>query len=153
MDKFTATGRPFKEPSERDKAAGAFDMVAVGDGGGGFGATGPANILPVRYTDESLISVPVLPPGQIGRAPEEKKKHFWSSRRSSRNSDFIIKEIPRGDYLKYYAKDDDGAYIGTEDPAKDCILKGDDYERYRGAGLTFSNDLGGGSSKASDVVR
>jgi hypothetical protein len=133
MERFTATGRPLKEQTDGEKAAFAYGMVASGEVGGSAGVA--PNFLPVKFTDESLIPVAVIPPDQVGKnvGPEEsKKKRFWQSRRASRNSDFIIKQIPRGEYLKYYAKDDDGVYIGTEDPAKDCMLKGADVARYRG---------------------
>lgn len=34
-----------------------------------------------------------------------------------------MKDMTRTEYLKHYALDGYGRYIGTEDPAPDCILK------------------------------
>jgi hypothetical protein len=34
-----------------------------------------------------------------------------------------VKMMPRGEYLKYYAKDEEGNYIGSEEPAEDCSLR------------------------------
>lgn len=42
-----------------------------------------------------------------------------------------MRQITRGEYLKHYAKDDNGRYIGSEEPAADCILKGEDVAKYR----------------------
>ncbi len=101
----------------------------------------PANFLPVRFHDDSLIPVPVLRPEDVGKVePQKSKKTFWSSRRKSENANFTIKHMPRGDYLKHYAKDPDtGLYIGSEEPAADCILRGDDVMKYRKAALQFEN--------------
>jgi hypothetical protein len=131
MDRFTATGRPLRQQTDGEKAAFGFGMVAFGDVGGSAGVC--PNWLPVKFTDESIIPVAVLKPEQVGKHLElkDKKKHFWQSRRASRNDEFLIKQMPRGEYLKYYAKDDAGSYIGTEHPAEDCILKGGDVAKYR----------------------
>ena len=89
--------------------------------------------------------MPVLRPEDIGKADGHKvKKSFFSSRRKSENSNFVIKQVQRGEYLKFYAKDERGRYVGTEEPAVDCILKGEDARRYRDGVGEWKNDLGGG---------
>ncbi|ETN36314.1 uncharacterized protein HMPREF1541_08591 [Cyphellophora europaea CBS 101466] len=148
MDRFTATGRPFKASTERDKASAAFTSVMASDTGGIAGV----NHLPVKFTDDSLIPVAVLPPNSSAPAETSKKQWFWSRRRSE-NSNFIMKKMPRRDYLKHYAKDDNGRYCGTEAPAEDCILRGEDVGKYRPHSLTFRNEMGGTSSKKDNVVR
>lgn len=143
---FTATGRPLR-------ASNAFNQGGFAGGMAGaesFGRSAP-NLLPVRFTDNSMISVPVLPhaeptkvddtassiytdysDGPIKEQPKSRSRFSLSSsfrRKSSskaRGQDFIIKEMTRGNYLKFYAKDDDGRYIGTEEPAVDCILSNED---------------------------
>ena len=102
----------------------------------------PANFLPVKFHDDSLIPVPVLRPEDVGKAEPHKKKAFLSSRRKSENANFTVRHIPRREYLKYYAKDpDSGSYIGSEDPAADCILRGDDVIKYRREALNFENAI------------
>lgn len=135
MRRFTATGRPFV-------ADDAYQSTWAGFTDGDFipGAATGKN-LPLKYTDESVISVPCLrpPPEEpIPEATDKKKK--WLRRISSRHSsdsvddpkNFIIKRMTRGEYLKHYCMDEQDNYAGTEEPAEDCILKGKDLEKYRG---------------------
>ena len=137
MQHFTATGRPFKPPNP-SKEGYAMNAVA---GTESWGAA-PANFLPVKFHDDSLIPVPVLRPEDVGKAEPHKKKAFLSSRRKSENANFTVRHIPRREYLKYYAKDpDSGSYIGSEDPAADCILRGDDVIKYRREALNFENAI------------
>jgi hypothetical protein len=148
MDRFTATGRPFKEPSRREKAATTFDLVMASDS---VLSTAGVNHLPVKFTDKSVISIPVLPKGGA-QIETPKKKRFWS-RRKSENNNFVMKEMTRGEYLKNYAKDDQGKYTGTEDPAEDCILRGEDIEKYRPV-TTFRNDIeAAGDAEGDGVIR
>jgi len=157
--RFTATGRPWVPPSKHEKAQ--FAMTGIG-----FAhafVQGAPQLLPFRFTDDSIISVPVLRPEDVGsyahRAPvvDGTKKKFWQSRRKSRdgglNEKFIIKKMTRGDYLKHYAKDDEGRYCGTEEPAADCLLRGPDLEKWRGGGVaetgSFRNEIED-SSEMSD---
>ena len=114
MQRFTATCRPYNAPTKSDKHANTMNSIAVAESWG----RGPANLLPRRYDDNSLISVPALRPEDVGKVEGHKKekKSFFSSRRKSENSKFVMKQIPRGEYLAHYAKDDDGKYIGTEEP-------------------------------------
>ncbi|ETI21871.1 hypothetical protein G647_05940 [Cladophialophora carrionii CBS 160.54] len=51
---------------------------------------------------------------------------------SARRVNIDMRQVTRMEYLKHYAKDDQGGYIGTEDPAEDCILNGEDLARWRG---------------------
>lgn len=138
MQHFTATGRPFKPPNPKKEAYITNAITATET----WGAS-PANFLPVKFHDDSLIPVPVLRPEDVGKAePHKKKKSFLSSRRKSENANFTIKHIPRAEYLKHYAKDaDSGSYIGSEDPAADCILRGDDVIKYRREALKFENAI------------
>ncbi|EXJ59174.1 hypothetical protein A1O7_06606 [Cladophialophora yegresii CBS 114405] len=54
--------------------------------------------------------------------------HFPSSRRVN----IKMCQVTRTEYQKHYAKDDQGGYIGTDDPAEDCILNEGDLARWRG---------------------
>ncbi|RMZ79719.1 hypothetical protein DV738_g3183, partial [Chaetothyriales sp. CBS 135597] len=145
MQSFTATGRPFKPRDKNDKKGGAW--LALGnDMSLGHGAP---DLLPQRYDDTSLITVPVMRPEDIGTANghvTEKKRSLFSSRRRSENSQFVMKKIPRGEYLKHYAKDEAGQYVGTDEPAADCILRGEDVAKYRGKNgplyQTHGDDVG-----------
>ena len=148
LQRFTATGRPYKAPNATKEG---YAMNAI-SGTESFGAA-PANLLPVKFTDESLIPVPVLRAEDVGKAePQKTKKSFWSSRRKSQNASFTMKHIPRGEYLKHYAKDDNGAYIGTEEPAADCILRGDDLIKYRRPVLAFENRVQDNATTQDDKV-
>lgn len=146
MMRFTATGRPFV-PEDRYQST----WNGLGNADAFQGTAGKT--LPFKYTDESFISVPCLKPRaqesatSIGE-PNEKKPKWWR-RKSSTSSNsvndpnnFTMKKIQRGDYLKHYAKDEQGDYIGTEEPAEDCILRGKDLERYRSSkDAMFQNEI------------
>ena len=152
MQRFTATGRPFNPPTKSDKHGWAMNSVAQGE----HILSGPANLLPQRYTDDSLISVPVMRPEDIDKPAEstKPKKSLFSSRRKSENTNFVIKKIPRGEYLKHYAKDEGNKYVGTEEPARDCILRGEDVEKYRKGGIEYKHEVGrsGGKEERDDGV-
>ncbi|KAK5946629.1 hypothetical protein PMZ80_000772 [Knufia obscura] len=139
LQSFTATGRPITKTSASMKGTG-LDGLNSADA---FGAGAP-NLLPFRFTDESIISVPVLPPPDISESKlaasdsdeddnpikglKPKSRFSFSSFRRKSSSkkdkkpDFVMKDMTRAEYLKHYAKDDNGKYIGTEEPASDCIL-------------------------------
>ncbi|KAF7503378.1 hypothetical protein GJ744_003942 [Endocarpon pusillum] len=134
MTRFTATGRPFKPENHYQSTwAGLADAPQAV----------PGKTLPWKFRDESLISVPCLRPksqeeGIVpGEANKKNNKRWWRRRplmSNGRMNDldkFVMRRIQRGEYLKHYAKDEQGAYIGTEGPAEDCILRGDDLETYR----------------------
>lgn len=94
--------------------------------GHGFGTTAVANTLPFKYTDASIITIPItisdLPgeplPGEnppIPDPPPEKKGGFFRRLSASHSSEKTKKEIKavkmtRGEYLKYWAKDEKGQY-------------------------------------------
>ena len=156
MTRFTATGRPFEPENHYQSTwAGLADAPhAV-----------PGKTLPWKFTDESLISVPCLRrrPQEDRFAPGEankKNKRRWWRRRSSTSNggmnnpdNFVMRKIQRGEYLKHYAKDEQGTYIGTEEPAEDCILRGDDLETYRsGRDKMFRNEIVGNGLKRPALV-
>lgn len=87
--------------------------------GGGFGDSGAgANLLPPAFTDKSLVRIPIklkdLNPNPVQEAP--KKKGFF--RKSSSAQDEIkVVMMSRGDYLKYWAKGEDGNFLpSVEEP-------------------------------------
>lgn len=146
MMRFTATGRPFVADNRYQST---WSGLASGDAPEGV----PGRTMPWKYTDESLISVPCLRPrpqdsvSTSGEANVQKKK-WWRRKSSTANSsvndldNFVLKKVQRGEYLKHYAKDEQGNYIGTEPPAKDCILRGKDLEKYRsGKDMEFRNEI------------
>lgn len=114
---------------------------------------GAPNLLPFKFTDDSIISIPVLPPQDFSETkladsdddeyndslktkPKGRMSFFRRKSSSSTKKDkkgaFIMKDVTRADYLKYYAKDEKGNYIGTSDPAPDCILNSEqDKMKYR----------------------
>jgi hypothetical protein len=141
--RFTATGRPYKDQSQENSYNSAMNAV-MGSDTIAWG-TGPANLLPFRYTDESTLMIAVLKPHTNNLSltseynnegtPNKKSKTrnlFRRKQSTSVNDNFDTKKVTRGDYLKYYAKDEKGFYCGTDDPAADCILKQkEDLEKWR----------------------
>jgi hypothetical protein len=133
-----------------------WDAVAASVGGvapGAYGMQGdrmfgPA-LKPIEYTDDTLITVPVLESTalysqrvseEINR-PREKDKSLsgffrrtsssFSSARPGRRVNITIRRVPNLEYRKHYLKDDHGRYMGTEEPAEDCILNEEDSMRWR----------------------
>lgn len=49
---------------------------------------------------------------------------------SNQKANLTMRPVTRALYLKYYAKDENGKYMGTEDPAKDCYLNAEDSHRW-----------------------
>lgn len=139
LQSFTATGRPISKTSASRKGTGLEGLASYDS----LGAGAP-NLLPVRFTDESIISIAVLPPPDLPDAKPEAsdsdedgnpvkglkpKSRFSfsafrrkSSSKKEKKPDFVMKDMTRAEYLKHYAKDDKGNYIGTEEPASDCIM-------------------------------
>ena len=150
LQSFTATGRPISKTSASNKGTGLDGLNSAEAHG-----AGAPNLLPFRFTDQSIISVPVMPSPEAsaykstasdseedddlvkGRPKPRSKFSFSSFRRKSsskkeKTPDFVMKDMTRAEYLKHYAKDEEGKYIGTEEPASDCILntkKVDPFER------------------------
>ena len=105
--------------------------MMLGDGGAGFGVgNAGANILPPAYTDKSLVRIPIkmsdIRGSDIEQETEvkpEKKRGFFRkisssmSDRKASDNDFKVVMMSRGDYLKYWAKDEDGKFLPTvEEP-------------------------------------
>jgi hypothetical protein len=145
MMRFTATGRPYKRDNRYQTTWAGMANAHVPQGVAG-------KTLPWKYTDESLISVPCLKPRAQEPAPPagdagDKMKKWWRRKSlTSGNSlndpgNFMMKKVKRGDYLKHYAKDEQGNYMGTEEPAEDCILRGKDLDKYRGSDTKFRHKI------------
>jgi hypothetical protein len=88
--------------------------------------------------------VPIKVPRKPSDPPRKKSifKKIFSS--SDDDCDVIVKQMTRGEYLKHYAKDEEGYYIGTEEPAGDCVLKEGDRRQKHGDGVAvgkFSNEI------------
>jgi hypothetical protein len=101
---------------------------------------------PMKFTDDDIISVPIRRPtlSSSPSDPARKKSIFKKLFSSSDDGDVIIKQMTRGEYLKHYAKDEEGMYIGTEDPADDCVLKEGDRRAKHGEGVMvgkWSNEI------------
>ena len=122
MMRFTATGRP----APVFKASGLQNL-------GGHMYTAP-QLLPKRYTDESVIPAivtNVIPRARVdgsgaGAGKEKKAGGFLKKLKGAKRDEVVpggsaeapgimkVVYMPRGEYLKYFAKDLKGEYIGTE---------------------------------------
>ncbi|KAL9083120.1 MAG: hypothetical protein Q9165_008650 [Trypethelium subeluteriae] len=132
LDRFTATGQPMPR-YQHDHYT---NMMSHGSGS----TTAGANLLPFRYTDASIITIPIdlseLPPDRsaslpdspspaIDETPSEKPKEKRgragsflrriSSATQGEKEKKSKKEIKavrmtRGEYLQYWAKDEKGNY-------------------------------------------
>ncbi|KPI42095.1 uncharacterized protein AB675_5655 [Cyphellophora attinorum] len=148
LQSFTATGRSYSSPTKADKSGRAWNAYATAEALG----NGAPNLLPVRFTDESLIDVPVMRPEDVARAgfvgrngtsasqissdvgsskkdPLSSRFSFLTKRRGSsdkKKDEFVMKQMTRAEYLKHYAKDAAGRYCGTGTPAEDCILRSEE---------------------------
>jgi hypothetical protein len=58
-----------------------------------------------------------------------------------------VEMMPRGEYLKYYAKDEEENYIGSEEPAEDYSLKESDQWR---RGLVSENEALSGKNETNE---
>ena len=105
-------------------------MFAEGGGFGGSNVAG-ANLAPPGYTDDSLVHIPIkmsdisspLPTSETGDDPaiqrSEKKHHgglmsklkHIAQGTSSKHEDVMVIEMSRRDYLKYWAKGEDGKFL------------------------------------------
>lgn len=87
-------------------------------GGVGFTPQAP-QFLPVKFNDDSIIPVPVLMAKSEAKGEEKqgfigKMKGIMSGSGKEKEGKLRVVYMPRREYLKYFAKDDDGNYIGTE---------------------------------------
>ncbi|KAK5126607.1 hypothetical protein LTR85_009541 [Meristemomyces frigidus] len=113
----TLTGKPLNY--QHDPLAG-LTFADVGFVGGGDNAAG-ANLLPHGYTDKSLVRIPIkaadLEGGALPVKQVEKKGGMFSKLSSAfkdkSDGDFKIVMMSRGDYLKYWAKGEDGHFLPT----------------------------------------
>ncbi|KAK3675248.1 hypothetical protein LTR78_004758 [Recurvomyces mirabilis] len=110
----TLTGRPLEYNHD------TLTNVMLGDGGAGFTSIG-ANMLPQGYTDDSVVQIPIKlsdyeTPKENLVAPEEKRGFLRRLSNSvqikqSNNEEFKMAKMRRGDYLKYWAKGEDGNFL------------------------------------------
>jgi len=139
-----------------------------------YGPSGGRNYRPViqaaEYTDDTLIAVPVLetiaPPSQQDSGDADSREPLSAEhrpkvkdkglsgffRRRSLNPNALpntkvnvtLRQVPWKEYQKHYLKDDHGRYMGTADPADDCILNEEDTARWRGGAAreTSLSDIG-----------
>lgn len=66
---------------------------------------------------KETISVPM-----IHSVEKRNLKKLFSSERKTISQTVIVRKMPREHYLKHYAKDAEGNYVGTEKPAVDAGL-------------------------------
>lgn len=83
----------------------------------------PPQLLPKRYTDDSIIPAivsNVIPKPKQEDGNGEKKKSFLrrlsKGKEEFKSGEGILKVVymPRRDYLKHFARGTEGEYIGTE---------------------------------------
>lgn len=119
------TGKPILQPTHE-----AYTPLLVGDGMGGFtaGAAGAAgaNLLPHRYTDSSLVTIPIpvkdfedgadkdQGEGPIKGFEHPKNKSFFrrlsSDHKKDQRKDVVAVKMSREEYLSFWAKDESGKY-------------------------------------------
>ncbi|OJD36818.1 uncharacterized protein BKCO1_9000169 [Diplodia corticola] len=113
MERFTAAGRP-----KPDYQPGISNMDC-----GSFTGSGAPNLLPVRFTDKSMINVPI-PAADLWDGSEpvpqpNERRSSWIAKLGKKlgtkeKQKIVNVKMTRGEYLKYWAKDEDGNYVGTE---------------------------------------
>jgi hypothetical protein len=119
MEHFTATGRR----APKFKASGLQNL-------GGDGYTLP-QLLPKRYTDDSIIPAIVtdVVPSERTVQEEAGKKKGLLGRFKGKKEEVVggngerkgvtkVVYMPRREYLKFFAKDENGLYIGSEPQKK-----------------------------------
>lgn len=172
IQSFTATGNSYAHAQASRHSNSAMEGFTNADSMG----AGAPNLLPVRFHDDSIISIPVLRPEDVNNsashdannAPpsdgKSKKLSFFHRKSIGGGSGgkrdkqkFAMRNVTRREYLAHYAKDNDGNFVGTEEPAEDCILRGEDLVRYRrqksefGAGVAdFKNEVTTGVVAGAD---
>jgi hypothetical protein len=109
LQHFTATGRPMPAFKHQAMQNWAGDMLTL------------PQLLPKRYTDESIIPAIIVDviPREGGEVKKEKMS--WVRKLKGEVSEGDKKGLtkvvymPRGEYLKWFARDTEGHYIGKED--------------------------------------
>ena len=129
FERFTATGRPI------GTAPSAVVPGYAGALSGPDGMLSGQPILPTRFTDDSIIQVPI----RISNLhdPDDQFDEWWSTLKGettprkrgfkaalqslllrtpagAKKGQFVLLDMTRADYLRYCAKDERGKYIGTE---------------------------------------
>ena len=86
-----------------------------------------ANFLPPGYTDQSAVRIPIkmsdIDGNEVQQQPPTKKQSFLRKLSTSgfidktKNEDVKVVIMTRGDYLKYWAKGEDGKFLpGVVEP-------------------------------------
>lgn len=170
LESFSAVGRSFADAQTTRPGNSAMEGLANSDSLG----HGAPNLLPVRFHDDSVFAIPVLRPEDVKSAAAgsnatetptsdtKGRKLSFFHRKSlgggswggshDKKQKFAMRDVTRREYLAHYAKDDQGQYIGTEDPAEDCILRGEDLVRYRHRNKEFGADVEGFTSELKGGV-
>lgn len=118
----TLTGQPIAYKHD------ALTNVAVGDAGFVGGGAAGANLLPHGYTDDSIVRIPLKISDIEGEQPpakQEKKKGLMRrlsnaiSLGDKASGEIRVVTMTRGDYLKHWAKGEDGKFLPTvEEPSE-----------------------------------
>ncbi|KAI9753452.1 MAG: hypothetical protein M1835_000991 [Candelina submexicana] len=112
MQRFTATGRPMPNYNPSALASGFY---------GPFGGEAVQH-LPSKFTDDSIIHVPIpVDESSTSEIQQKERKQSWVRKigdgirgKKTGQGKFRMVKMTRGEYLKYWAKDEEGRYIGTE---------------------------------------
>lgn len=101
----------------------SFDPSISNTDFGLFTGSGVPNLLPFRFTDNSIINVPIpaeeLEDETENPIPATERRSSWIEKVGKKlgrkeKQKIVNLKMTRGEYLKYWAKDGDGNYIGTE---------------------------------------
>ncbi|KAL8668891.1 MAG: hypothetical protein Q9168_006500 [Polycauliona sp. 1 TL-2023] len=124
MQRFTAIGKP--KPQYKPSALGNMTSNFVGQA---------PQFLPQKFTDDSIIAVPIRlsaledplagsdgdSAGKGSAGPDQQQRRRSSSSKfiqklkgGGKKDDFKMVNMTRREYLMYWAKDEEGRYIGTE---------------------------------------
>ncbi|KAL5354292.1 hypothetical protein ACLOAV_000380 [Pseudogymnoascus australis] len=105
-ERFTATGRPM--PIYNNSA---WSSACV------FGPTAP-HFLPFKFTDDSIIPVVVRVCEESFKAGKEgtprKSRRSLRDRFRFKKAKVVVAMMPRREYLRHFAHDEEGRYVGTE---------------------------------------
>ncbi|OBT63319.1 hypothetical protein VE03_07204 [Pseudogymnoascus sp. 23342-1-I1] len=106
-ERFTATGRPM--PIQYNRSAWSSACV--------YGPTAP-HFLPFRFTDDSIIPVVVRVCEESFKSGVEGKprkgRRSLRDRLGFRKTKAVVAMMPRREYLRHFAHDEEGRYVGTE---------------------------------------
>ncbi|KFY45585.1 hypothetical protein V495_02896 [Pseudogymnoascus sp. VKM F-4514 (FW-929)] len=107
-ERFTATGRPMPAYNRS-----AWSSACI------YGPTAP-HFLPFRFTDDSIIPVVVrvceenFKAGVEGTHSKRRRSLRDRLHLRSNKSKIVVAMMPRRDYLRHFAHDEEGRYVGTE---------------------------------------